>query len=515
MRESGEEPGPGGAARYWAFVSYSHADSRFAGWLHRQLERYRLPDGPPATARRVFIDRAELAAGSDLSVEVRSALARSAALVVVASPAARASRWVAREIEEFRQLHPDAPVLVALAEGTPEQAFPTLLLGTPGAPIEPLAADFRRIGDGRTLALQKLVAGLAGVPLDRLIQRDSQRRLRRVTAITAASLALSLGTGGLAIAAIRARAEAEAQRNESEAMVEFMLTDLRQRLRAVGRLDVMGAVNDRAMQHYDTMQDLSSLPDEVLERRARLLSAMGEDAFNDKQRMGRAEAIFRQSWRTTRDLLRRRPADPQRLFDHAQNEYWLGAVPAFRGDKAAAAPHFKAYRALVARLQVAEPGATRTRRELGYAESNLCQLALMPPAEPREAAEHCKQAAEAKGQLASANPADVQSQIDYSNGLGWLADARRALGDTAGATAIRRRQVALMEGLARRFPDDFRVLHFLMMARVGLALHARHIGDDATAAAMKIAAAAILERLHAHDPNNRDWAMWRGRIPRI
>ena len=255
--------------------------------------------------------------------------------------------------------------------------------------------------------------------------------------------------------------------------------------------------------------------DEVLERRARLLSAMGEDAFNDSSRMDQAEAIFRQSWRTTGDLLRRAPNDPQRLFDHAQNEYWLGAVPNFRRDKAGAAPHLRAYRALVARLEAVEPGSPRTRRELGYAESNLCQLALMAPEDPREAASHCQQAADAKGSLAKADPNDVQSQIDYANGLAWLADAHQAAGDPDGATAIRRRQVALMEALAGRFSDDFRVLHFLMLARVGLAKHARQVGDDTTAEAMKAAATAILARLTAHDPSNRDWALWHQRIPQI
>ena len=503
-----------GDEAYWAFLSYSHADSRFAHWLHRQLERYSLPDAA-AKPRRVFIDRAELAAGTDLSLEVRAALSRSRALVVVASPAARASRWVTREIEEFRQLHPGQPVLVALIDGEPDEAFPAPLLGAPEAPVEPLAADFRRGGDGRTLALQKLVAGLAGVPLDRLIQRDSQRRLRRVMAITAAAVALSLGMGALAIAAVKARQEAEAQRNESEAMVEFMLTDLRQRLRAVGRLDVMAAVNERAMQHYDAMKDLSGLPDDVLERRARLLSAMGEDALNTKGGEAQAEAIFRQSWRTTADLLRRRPNDPQRLFDHAQSEYWLGAVPFSRADRAAARPHFEAYRALVARLEQLEPAAERTRREVGYAESNLCGLALIAPAEPQGAARHCQQAATAKEALAKASPDDVQSQIDFANGLGWLADARRANGDPGAATAIRRRQVDLVEHLAARFPDDYRVLHFLMMARVGLAMHARHIGDYELADTMKAAAADILAKLTRHDPANREWAIWQQRIPKI
>jgi hypothetical protein len=31
------------AHRYLAFLSYSHADERWAGWLHRALETYRVP----------------------------------------------------------------------------------------------------------------------------------------------------------------------------------------------------------------------------------------------------------------------------------------------------------------------------------------------------------------------------------------------------------------------------------------------------------------------------------------
>ena len=101
MRDSKEEQPPAGEGRYWAFVSYSHADARFAHWLHRQLERYRLPAEPAAPRRRVFIDRAELAAGTDLSAEVRAALTRSDALVVVASPAAQAGHAPSQSLLAF------------------------------------------------------------------------------------------------------------------------------------------------------------------------------------------------------------------------------------------------------------------------------------------------------------------------------------------------------------------------------------------------------------------------------
>ncbi|RZA03737.1 MAG: hypothetical protein EOO68_09075, partial [Moraxellaceae bacterium] len=49
-----------------------------------------------------------------------------------------------------------------------------------GVVHEPIAADFRAEHDGRKLARLKIVAGLTGIALDQIIQRDAQRQLRSV-----------------------------------------------------------------------------------------------------------------------------------------------------------------------------------------------------------------------------------------------------------------------------------------------------------------------------------------------
>ena len=54
---------------------------------------------------------------------------------------------------------------------------------------EPMAADARAEGDGYKLARLKLVAGLIGVGLDDLRQRETHRRIRRMSLITTASIA--------------------------------------------------------------------------------------------------------------------------------------------------------------------------------------------------------------------------------------------------------------------------------------------------------------------------------------
>src|SRR5687768_326803 len=236
-----------------AFVSYCHKDKAFAAWLQRKLEAYRLPKRlagqvEPLPGQRegrigpVFRDRADLSAARDLSAAVKEGIAASSALVVVASPDAARSQWVAREIGLFRELHPEAPILVALVRGESAEAVPEALR-MDGA--HPLAADFRKQGDGKRLAFLKIVAGLSDLPLDALVQRDAQRQVRRVTAVTAGAAVLVLIMGLLLVAALRAqneaerqRVEAERQRSGAEGLVEYMLTDLREKLRGVGRLDI-------------------------------------------------------------------------------------------------------------------------------------------------------------------------------------------------------------------------------------------------------------------------------------
>src|SRR5689334_7645012 len=94
--------------KYRAFISYSHRDKKWADWLHRALEGYRVPkslldasgrDGPiPQTLFPIYRDRTETPATANLHDYVRTALEQSAYLIVMCSPTSRRSKWVNQEI---------------------------------------------------------------------------------------------------------------------------------------------------------------------------------------------------------------------------------------------------------------------------------------------------------------------------------------------------------------------------------------------------------------------------------
>ena len=255
--------------RYYAFLSYSHKDKDLADWLHRELEKFRVPHSlagkltangvVPRRLTPIFRDQQDLSAGGDLGEEIKAALAASQFLVVLCSPEAAKSRWTNQEIESFKRTRPEGCVLAAVASGEPfasdvpgresEECFPPALRykydrrGHQTAKrAEPLASDFRTTAEGKRLALLKLVAGMLGVGLDELVQRETTRRHRHMAWLAAASLAGMAVTSTLAVFAIQSRNEARQQRREAEGLVEFMLGDLRGKLEPIGKLDALDGV---------------------------------------------------------------------------------------------------------------------------------------------------------------------------------------------------------------------------------------------------------------------------------
>ena len=400
----------------------------------------------------IFRDREELPAAHDLSTEVRAALKASRSLIVVCSPSSAASQWVGREIEVFRELHPDRPILAAVRDGEPADCFPKALYGTgPGSTaIEPLAADFRRGRDGEHLGLLKLVAGVLGLGVDELIQRDAHRRNQRVTAVTAAALAAMIVMGVLTAFALNARSEAERQRGEAEGLVEYMLTDLRDKLKGVGRLDVMTAVNERALKYYGD-QDLGKLPVDSLERRARILHAMGED---DETRGDDRAALakFREAARTTTALLADTPNDSDRIFDHAQSEFYIGYFEYMHRRYTAAQISFQAYKQLADHLASVAPRDPRSDQEVGFADGNLCSNALELPKQSGQAIPLCTVALENMEKAAKRSGHTDSMERNLANRHSWLASAYLANGNDGHATAQIEIEDGILDSLLRRIP---------------------------------------------------------------
>lgn len=214
---------------------------KWADWLHHTLETYPIPaeligktnqygQKIPAQIYPVFQDEKELSANANLSASLQSALDRAEFLVYLSSPHSARSLYVQEEIRHFKKTGKGQRIIALILRGEPEygetqterQCFPDVLrfgVDAEGNILyqqreEALAADVRlphSTEEGFTsaaayrhylqeqklpakqikqnieeyqerlnLAKLKIIAGILGVPLNELTQRDQAYELERV-----------------------------------------------------------------------------------------------------------------------------------------------------------------------------------------------------------------------------------------------------------------------------------------------------------------------------------------------
>lgn len=463
--------------KYWAFISYSHADERWAGWLHRALEGYRIPErlvgkdaslGPiPKKLFPVFRDRDELAGSSSLGPELQKALHRSRSMIVVCSPRAASSHWVNEEIKYFKSLGRDHRVFAlivdgephALAKGDPElECFPEALrfnVSSRGEVIgdeavEPIAADARRHGDGKGHAKLKLIAGILGIGFDDLRQREMQARNRRLALLAGLASGVAALTLVLAVQAYYARNDAQRRQRQAEDLIQFMLGDLRKNLEPIGKLDILDAVGDKAMEYFGSL-DEQDLTDSVLLSRATALRQVGEIRAKQGD-LEEASAAFRQALKLDSELVARHPLDTRALFNVAESQYSVGYGHYARGELAEAQPWFERQLGSVQRLVELEPDNPKWQAALAGALGNLGGVAQVRR-DPAQATAHFQRALKLRKALVEQAPDNREYLIDLSGVHGWLAHIETENGENERALEQVRQQNEILRRLVNLAPD--------------------------------------------------------------
>lgn len=287
--------------KYAAFISYSHRDQGWASWLHRSLETYRFPKSLIGSAGRdgsvpgrlgvLFRDRDELPTSSDLGTAIVEALDASRYLVVICSPHAAASRWVNEEVLHFKRTGRENRILPVIIGGEPngsdkgqpeDECFPPALrfkLGGDGVlsdtPTEFVAADARRLADGRANAKLKLLAGLVGTDYDNLKQRERRRAQKKRTHLIAGGVMLAtlLAVAGMisvtqslrATAATSRASEQEARAEQAErevATVAGVAEQLKERWSGTGG-EFTPLIDAVLLNDVNTLEELALAEDEL------------------------------------------------------------------------------------------------------------------------------------------------------------------------------------------------------------------------------------------------------------
>ncbi len=230
--------------KYNSFISYSHQDSKWGEWLHKELEKFSIfkehidKANGNKTLYPIFRDRAELPSSSSLNDIILDALQNSDAMIVICSPNAAKSQWVNEEIKLFKKLHGEDKIFALIIEGEPNatsndkfdddlEAFPKALRYEVDAngeldeekATEPVAADAREIGDGKERALIRIIAGLLGVGFEDLWQREKKRKKRNLVVYTSVTVTVISFILGIAYFAYEQKEQKEFNNRKIEANI--------------------------------------------------------------------------------------------------------------------------------------------------------------------------------------------------------------------------------------------------------------------------------------------------------
>lgn len=192
--------------QYYAFISYSHKDMKWARWLQRKLETYKLPsklqenksekkDKKPRQhlIQPVFRDETSINPGKSVDDALKSELEKSKFLIVICSPALSVSTWCNREVERFVEMGREDRIMPFIVEGVPHSQDPAKECYCPalrafeerkGSSI--LGADVQ--ARGKREAFLCTVAFLLGIELETLRSRETERRRNKYAAIIAVSM---------------------------------------------------------------------------------------------------------------------------------------------------------------------------------------------------------------------------------------------------------------------------------------------------------------------------------------
>lgn len=179
--------------QYYAFISYKREDEKWAKWLQKKLEHYKLPTSIrkvnpalPETVRPIFKDTTDLSGGV-LEKAIKNALASSKYLIVICSPRAAQSPWVCKEVQEFIDSSREEFIIPFIVDGEPNskdiatECFPKNLRELTNN-RELLGINVNDMGSDA--AAIKVVARMFGLHFDTLWRRwEREKRKKQVIAI--------------------------------------------------------------------------------------------------------------------------------------------------------------------------------------------------------------------------------------------------------------------------------------------------------------------------------------------
>ncbi|MFP9132303.1 winged helix-turn-helix domain-containing protein [Shewanella algae] len=324
-----------------------------------------------------------------------------------------------------------------------------------------------------------------------------QRRLKGATFMLLCLLTLI--SVFMSYRSVEAEQQAQAKRLAAEDLLGFMVGDFADKLRSIGRMDLLDGVSNKALDYFREAD--SSLSEAALFRHGQTLEAMGEVAYS-RGRVDEAEKALLAARDKLLPLLSGSTDQLELLKTLGANAFWLGQLKYDQSDWQGTRPWFEAYLQHSLAMYQLAPDNSEALMELSYAHNSLGSLS-MELQDFSKARQGFEESLRLKLIALAESPDDPQLLADVANTRSWLASAASAEGDILAALTIHQQILAELGGdeqiseayLAERLVANLRV-YVELLDRIDRQEEAFNIAT----LALKVAEQALKQ-----DPDNMLW----------
>ena len=331
------------------------------------------------------------------------------------------------------------------------------------------------------------------------VRRGERLRL----GITFAMATLAVLAVGLGLAARSAQTQAETHRTEAEGLMGYMLGEFVEKLRPLGKLDLLDSVSVRALSYLSDSSRVGDNNEAALAQRAKSLQLISEVRIARSDPAGAKTALLA-GRQILQQQLQAKPIDAALLKSAGENAFWLGQIHYEQKEWPEARRYFDEYLAYANRQSEAYPDDVSAWIEQSYAHNSLGTLALQR-GDTRSAASEFGLSVALKTRAYAITPDEKQLAADLADSLSWQASAQMRLGQLVQSESLYHRALATLESLHKSHPEDTLWIEQLagVWSRQSELKQAR--GDLSGSFKDAKIAFSLSQKMVEKDPGNLDW----------
>ncbi len=324
-------------------------------------------------------------------------------------------------------------------------------------------------------------------------------RLRLGVMIVMACLALL--AAGMGLKARSAQVEAEAHRTEAEGLMGFMLGEFVEKLRPLGKLDLLDSVSTRAFNYLSSPGRANDGGDAI--QRAKSLQIIAEVRLARTDPTA-AESAMLAARSIIKDQFKAGHIDAALLKIAGENSFWLGQLYFDKRDWSNATRYFEEYRDYANKRAELDPSNVDSWVEQSYAHNRLGSVALRD-GNVHRAAEEFSVSVDLKTRAYKHSAQNNQLIADLADSLSWQAQAQIQLGKLSSAETLYARQLELLQKLNNADPSATVWVKELAAAWSRSSELKQAMGKLSEAHAEAKQADSLYAKAVALDPTNKIW----------